>query len=70
MFRKNIGNKMRYILLIILGIVFYKFFESLVDKKQTPVKGPKKTNNDSFQKKYKDLIEDADFEELEDDSKK
>ena len=61
---------MRYILLIILGIILYKFFESLVDKKQTTVKGPKKTSNDSFQKKYKDIIEDADFEELDDDSKK
>jgi len=61
---------MRYILLFLLGIVLYKFFESLVDKKQTPVKGSQKTNNDSFQEKYKDLIEDADFEELKDDTKK
>ena len=61
---------MRYILLILLGIILYKFFKSLVDKKQTPVKGQNKTSNDSFQKKYKDIIEDADFEELDDDSKK
>ncbi len=60
---------MRYILLFILGFILYKFFASLVDKKQAPVKGAKE-NTDSFQKKYEDLIEDADFEELDDDQQK
>ncbi len=61
---------MRYILLILLGTILYKFFESFVDKKKTPVKGRKKEAKESFQKKYKDLIEDADFEELDDSKKK
>lgn len=61
---------MRYLLLILFGILLYKFFVSLVEKKQTPVKGSKQEDNESFQKKYKDLIEDADFEELEDNDQK
>jgi len=61
---------MRYILLFLFGVLLYKFFVSFVEKKQTPVKGSKKQDNESFQKKYKDLIEDADFEELEDNDKK
>lgn len=60
---------MRYILLILFGILLYKFFESFVDKKKTHVKGAQKEKSESFQHKYKDLIEDADFEELDDDKK-
>jgi len=59
----------RYILLFLIGYLFYKFFKSLVENKQTPVKGPGKKDQ-SFQQKYKDLIEDADFEELDDDKDK
>ncbi|MHB2155860.1 hypothetical protein ACX8XN_15875 [Calditrichota bacterium GD2] len=40
----------------------------MVEKKQTPVKGSK-NDQESFQQKYKDLIEDADFEELDGDKK-
>jgi hypothetical protein len=61
---------MRFILLIILGILLYKFFEALVDKKKTPVEGNSRAEKSSFQTKYKDLIEDADFEELDKDDKK
>jgi len=59
----------RYILLLIIGYFFYKFLKSLVENKQTPVKGDK-SDKQPFQKKYKDLIEDADFEELDDDRDK
>lgn len=58
----------RYLLIFLFGYFFYKFFKSLVENKQTPVKGPKKEQQ-PFQKKYKDLIEDADFEELDDNDK-
>ncbi len=61
---------MRFILLIILGILLYKFFAALVDKKKTPVQGSSQAEKSSFQTKYKDLIEDADFEELDKDDKK
>ncbi|MHB2147977.1 hypothetical protein ACX8XP_02855 [Calditrichota bacterium LG25] len=59
---------LRYLFLFLIGYVFYKFFKSLVEKKQTPVKGSK-NDQESFQQKYKDLIEDADFEELDGDKK-
>ncbi len=59
---------LRLIFYFLLGFIFYKFFQSFVDKKKAPVKGVKKEQSDAFQKKYKNLIEDAEFEEYDESS--
>ncbi len=61
---------LRIILFMLLGIALYKLFESFADKKKTAVKGERPENKESFQKKYKDIIEDADFEEFNDKKRK
>ncbi|NOX90655.1 MAG: hypothetical protein GXO77_16755 [Calditrichaeota bacterium] len=55
---------------MLLGIALYKLFESFADKKKTAVKGGRPENKESFQKRYKDIIEDADFEEFNDKKRK
>ncbi len=60
----------RFFLLILLGYIFYKFFKLLAENKQSSVKGPANRQEESFQQKYKDLIEDADFEEIDGDPSK
>ncbi len=58
----------RFVLFLLLVYLFYKFFKTIVEKKKSAVKGPAR-DQQPFQQKYKDLIEDADFEELDGDQK-